>query len=345
MSEPGTRSAAISSPRIAVLAPCYNEEQTIARVIEDFRRAVPEAVIYVYDNNSSDNTKAVARKSGAIVRTETNQGKGHVVRRMFSDIEADAYVLVDGDDTYDAYVARTMIDLLLEDRLDMVVGRRIDNSESAYRPGHRFGNTILTSTVGRLFGQRCSDMLSGYRVLSRRFVKSFPVFTRGFEIETEMTVHALTLQMPIREIDTHYRERPAGSTSKLRTYRDGMRILSTIFHLFREERPLLFFSLMSALFALTALGLAYPVIVEFLETGLVRRFPTAILATGLAILSALSLASAFILDTVTHGRRSAALLHALSIERWEDSGGALLPAHDAGSSTRNRAQSADHGRP
>jgi glycosyltransferase involved in cell wall biosynthesis len=303
-----------------VLVPCYNEAQTIGQVIAGFRESVPSAVIYVYDNNSRDNTKAVAREAGAIVRSETNQGKGHVVRRMFSDIQADAYLLVDGDDTYDPSIAAEMVGLLLRDKLDMVVGRRVDESETAYRPGHRFGNNVLTGTVGRLFGQRCNDMLSGYRVLSRRFVKSFPVFTRGFEIETEMTVHALTLQMPILEIDTHYRERPAGSTSKLRTYRDGIRILSTIFHLFREERPLLFFSLISGLFALTSLMLAYPVIVEFLETGLVRRFPTAILATGMAILSALSLASAFILDTVTHGRRSDALLHALAIERWEDDG-------------------------
>lgn len=274
-------------------------------------------MIYVYDNNSRDDTKAVARHAGAVVRSETNQGKGHVVRRMFSDIEADAYLLVDGDDTYDSSIAAEMVGRLLREKLDMVVARRIDRTAAAYRPGHRFGNTLLTGTVGHLFGRRCKDMLSGYRVLSRRFVKSFPVFTRGFEIETEMTVHALTLQMPIQEIDTEYRERPAGSTSKLRTYRDGVRILSAIFHLFREERPLLFFSLISALFALTSLALAYPVVIEYLQTGLVRRFPTAILATGMAILSALSLASAFILDTVTHGRRSDALLHALAIERWD----------------------------
>ena len=311
----------MSSPRIAVLVPCYNEAQTVANVIVAFRESLPASVIYVYDNNSSDETKAVARQAGAVVRTETNQGKGHVVRRMFSDLEADAYVLVDGDNTYDASAARAMVDLLLQEKLDMVVARRIDTSEAAYRPRHRLGNSILTGTVGRLFGRHSNDVLSGYRVLSRRFVKSFPVFTRGFEIETEMTVHALTLQMPIQEVDTWYRERPAGSTSKLRTYRDGIRILSTIFHLFREERPLLFFSLISGLFALVSLGLAYPVIMEFVETGLVRRFPTAILSTGLAILAALSLASAFILDTVTHGRRSDALLHALAIERWQGDSG------------------------
>lgn len=307
----------MSPPRIAVLVPCYNEAQTIGRVIAGFRESLPSAMIYVYDNNSRDDTKAVARHAGAVVRSETNQGKGHVVRRMFSDIEADAYLLVDGDDTYDSSIAAEMVGRLLREKLDMVVARRIDRTAAAYRPGHRFGNTLLTGTVGHLFGRRCKDMLSGYRVLSRRFVKSFPVFTRGFEIETEMTVHALTLQMPIQEIDTEYRERPAGSTSKLRTYRDGVRILSAIFHLFREERPLLFFSLISALFALTSLALAYPVVIEYLQTGLVRRFPTAILATGMAILSALSLASAFILDTVTHGRRSDALLHALAIERWD----------------------------
>jgi len=306
----------LRNARIAVLIPCYNEERTISQVVADFRLALPGAQIYVYDNNSTDATARVATAAGAIVRCEPMQGKGNVVRRMFSDIEADAYVLVDGDDTYDAVAAPAMVELLLRDGLDIVLGRRVDSDEAAYRAGHRFGNALLTGAISRLFGDRFKDILSGYRVFSRRFVKSFPVFAPEFEIETEITVHALTLQLPTQEIATTYRSRPEGSESKLRTYRDGFRIVLMIFNLLRGERPLLFFTIVSVLFAVVSVTLGYGVVVEFLRTGLVPKFPTAILATGLAILSALSLSCAFILDTVTRARRSAAMLAYLSVPRW-----------------------------
>jgi glycosyltransferase involved in cell wall biosynthesis len=304
---------------IAILVPCYNEERTIAQVVKDFRAALPGAIVYVYDNNSQDATGLEAASAGAIVRNEPLQGKGHVVRRMFADIEADAYVMIDGDGTYDVASARAMVELLLNDNLDMVVGCRVDNDIAAYRKGHRFGNALLTGAVSRLFGNRCKDILSGYRVFSRRFVKSFPVFSRGFDIECELTVHALTLELPMQELPTNYGARPAGSTSKLRTYRDGIRILRRIFDLVREERPLFFFTWTAFVLALISLILAYPVVTEFLRTGLVLRFPTAILATGFGILSALSLTCGSILDTVTRGRRSALLLAYLSIPRWNGS--------------------------
>jgi glycosyltransferase involved in cell wall biosynthesis len=309
-------SQVLRNARVAVLIPCYNEALTIRQVVADFRRALPDAQIYVYDNNSTDATSQVATAAGAIVRSEPMQGKGHVVRRMFSDIEADAYVMVDGDDTYDASPAPSMVELLLRDGLDIVLGRRVDTDEAAYRAGHRFGNALLTGAISRLFGDRFKDILSGYRVFSRRFVKSFPVFAPEFEIETEITVHALTLRLPTHEIDTTYRSRPEGSTSKLRTYRDGFRIVLMIFNLLRGERPLLFFTMVSALFAAASVILGYGVVVEFLRTGLVPKFPTAILATGLAILAALSLSCAFILDTVTRSRRSAAMLAYLAVPRW-----------------------------
>jgi glycosyltransferase involved in cell wall biosynthesis len=309
-------SEVLGNARIAVLIPCYNEERTISQVVADFRCALPAAHIYVYDNNSTDATARVATQAGAIVRCETMQGKGHVVRRMFSDIEADAYVMVDGDDTYDAAAAPGMLELLLRDGLDAVVGRRVDSDKAAYRAGHRFGNLLLTGAISVLFSDRIKDMLSGYRVFSRRFVKSFPIFAPEFEIETEMTVHALTLRMAVLEVATIYKARPEGSVSKLRTYHDGFRIIWMIFNLVRGERPLLFFTIVSVLFALSSIILGYGVVVEFLRTGLVPKFPTAILATGLAILSALSLSCAFILDTVTRARRSAAMLAYLAVPRW-----------------------------
>ncbi len=300
--------------RIAVLIPCYNEERAVGKVVTDFRRALPGAIIYVYDNNSKDRTQEAAAAAGVVVRSEDQQGKGFVVQRMFADIEADIYVLVDGDDTYDAAVAPAMANLVVREQCDMVVGRRISEEISAYRPGHRFGNTLFTKFVARLFGDRFQDILSGYRVFSRRFVKSFPIFTGGFEIETELTIHALTLNVPIREIDTEYRSRPPGSASKLNTYRDGLNILRAIFWLFKEEKPLAFFSIAAAGLIALALGLAYPVVMEFLRTGLVRRFPTAILSTGLMLSGLLSLACALILDTVTRGRKEAKRLAYLSIE-------------------------------
>ena len=289
--------------RVAVLVPCHNEVVAIPKVVADFRAALPEAVIYVYDNNSTDGTVAAALAAGAVVRRETLQGKGHVVRRMFADVEADIYVLVDGDDTYDATVAPAMVRRLLEDGLDMVIGTRVTDIEAAYRPGHRLGNRVLTGMVAAIFGNRVTDMLSGYRVFSRRFAKTFPALATGFETETEFTVHALELRMAMGEVRTAYRDRPAGSASKLRTYSDGLRILRTIVTLVKEERPLQFFSLCGLLLLLLGIGFGVPVVMEFLATGLVPRLPTAVLATGLMLLSFLSFAAGLILESVARGRK------------------------------------------
>ncbi|MDD2325529.1 MAG: glycosyltransferase family 2 protein [Alphaproteobacteria bacterium] len=288
--------------RLAVLIPCYNEEVAIAQVITDFRRALPDALIYVYDNNSKDNTVHVAREAGAIVRREPLQGKGNVVRRMFADVEADVYILVDGDATYDAASAPRMIQHLIDNQLDMVNGARKTEIEEAYRPGHRFGNWLLTSMVSWIFGNRFKDMLSGYRIFSRRYVKSFPALAVGFETETELTVHALDLRMPTDEIETPYKDRPAGSVSKLSTFKDGFRVLWMILVLIKEEKPMPFFSLLAALFAAVSVILMIPILYDFFETGLVPRLPTAILSMGLMIVSFLSLACGLILDTVTRGR-------------------------------------------
>jgi len=298
--------------RVAVLVPCFNEEAAIATVVGDFRKALPSAEIFVYDNNSRDRTVEVARAAGAHVRSERRQGKGHVVRRMFADIEADIYVLVDGDATYDAPSAQRMIDALVSYHLDMVVGVRIDQSTAAYRPGHRTGNRILTSFLSTVFGEAFKDILSGYRVFSRRFVKTFPVLSDGFEIETELSVHALELALPVGEIETPYYARPAGSISKLNTWRDGFRILGTILKLYRSEKPLRFFTAIGAFLALVSIGLAVPIIITFLEEGLVPRLPTAVLSTGLMIVAVLSVSSGLVLDTVTRGRREMKLLAYLS---------------------------------
>lgn len=299
--------------RLAVLIPCFNEEVAIGTVVRDFQRVLPQATIYVFDNNSRDNTVAIARSLGAVVRHVPLQGKGNVMRRMFADVEADIYVLVDGDATYHAESSPQMIDLLLAEGLDMVVGRRESIEEYSYRLGHRLGNRMLTGFVARLFWRRFTDMLSGYRVFSRRYVKSFPALARGFETETELTVHALELRMPVAEVDTPYKARPEGSFSKLNTIRDGLRILNTIVRLFRLERPLLFFSLISALLALLAVALAVPLAVTYVETGLVPRLPTAVLATGLGLLSSLSLTCGLILENVTHTRQEARRLIYLGI--------------------------------
>ncbi|EQB17192.1 RfbJ protein [Sphingobium lactosutens DS20] len=307
-----------AAPRVAVLLPCYNEAGAIVQTVEDFRRALPHADIYVFDNNSSDGSRELAAGAGAIVRRVAQQGKGHVVRRMFADVDADIYVMADGDATYEAAAAPRMVAAMLEDNLDMVVGSRRDEVEAAYRRGHRFGNWALTTLLKQLFGRSFTDILSGYRVFSRRFVKSFPVLSAGFEIETEMSVHALELAMPVAEVVTAYGARPEGSVSKLSTYRDGFRILRTIITLYRIERPILFFGIIAALLAVLGLALAAPLIVTYMETGLVPRFPTAILVTGLMILATLSAMCGLILDTVVRGRREVRLLSYLGFRAPSD---------------------------
>jgi glycosyltransferase involved in cell wall biosynthesis len=294
--------------RIAVLVPCYNEEAAIDRVVVAFRKTLPDAIVYVYDNNSSDRTAERARAAGARVRREMHQGKGHVVRRMFADVEADIYVLVDGDATYDAASAHTMITRLIAERLDMVVGVRVVREEAAYRRGHRTGNWLLNAFVAVVFGRAITDMLSGYRALSRRFVKSFPVLSGGFEIETELTVHALELGLPIAEVKTPYYARPQGSASKLRTWRDGVRILGTIIRLYKSERPLPFFATIGAGLATAAIVLAIPIFATYLREAIVPRLPTAVLATGLMLLAFLSMACGLVLETVTRGRREMKVL-------------------------------------
>ena len=300
--------AVAGGQRMAILIPCYNEEMAIADVVAGFRAALPGAEIYVYDNNSTDRTAEVARSAGAIVRRELHQGKGHVVRRMFADVDADIYLLVDGDATYDAPSARRMIARLVDERLDMVVGARIDQEQAAYRRGHRVGNRLLTGFVADVFGRIFTDMLSGYRAFSRRFVKSFPVLSGGFEIETEFTVHALELGLPVAEVPTPYYARPSGSASKLNTWRDGFRILWTITRLYKLERPLPFFGTIGIVLALVSIVLAIPLTVTYVRTGLVPRLPTAVLVTGLMLLAFLSVTCGLILGTVTRGRREVKLL-------------------------------------
>ncbi len=300
-------------PRIAVLIPCFNEDGTIGRVVRDFQAALPGSRVVIYDNNSTDRTTEVARAAGAEVRSEARQGKGNVIRRMFAEIDADVYLVVDGDDTYEAAAAPRMIEKLVLDRLDMVNGARVETSRNAYRSGHRFGNQSLNWVVGLLFEQRFEDMLSGYRALSRRFVKSFPISSSGFEIETEMIVHALEMRMPVAEIATDYKERPAGSHSKLNTIRDGWRILFTILNLLRQERPLRLAFAFFGVLALAALVLGVPVVLEYLETGLVPRLPTAVLAMGLMLTAFLFLIVGIVLDSVVAGHRELKRLAYLSI--------------------------------
>lgn len=297
-----------SGQRVAVLVPCFNEETAIAKVVADFQAALPEATIYVYDNNSTDGTVEVARAAGAVVRREMHQGKGNVVRRMFADVEADIYVLVDGDATYDAPSVRGLIGHLVEDHLDMVVAARVEKEASAYRPGHRTGNRLLTGFFASVFNATFTDVLSGYRVFSRRFVKSFPVLSRGFEIDTELSVHALELDLAVGEVSTAYYARPEGSASKLSTWRDGLRILLTIVGLYRSERPLTFFSAIGIALAVVSVILAIPIFITYFEEGVVLRVPTAILSTGLMLLAFLSVVAGLVLDTVTRGRREMKLI-------------------------------------
>ena len=306
--------------RIAVLIPCFNEEAAIAKVVTDFRTALPDATVYVYDNNSTDRTALQARAAGAAVRNETLQGKGHVVRRMFADIDADAYILVDGDDTYDAAASPKMLRVMLDRQLDMVSATRGSHHTDAYRFGHRFGNVLLTGIVRAVFGRGISDLLSGYRVFSRRFVKSFPALAAGFETEAEFTIHALALNMPIQEVRTAYRGRPTGSSSKLNTISDGLRILRAILTLIEQERPLPVFGLLAVLMTATGIALGTPVIVEFLNTGLVPRLPTAILATGLVLMGSFSLGCGLVLDAVARGRKEMKRLAYLAIPAARRSG-------------------------
>jgi glycosyltransferase involved in cell wall biosynthesis len=305
----------IGEKRVAVLIPCHNEAAAIGQVVQEFRLNLPTAAIYVYDNASTDATAQIAKSSGAIVCTEPMLGKGNVVRRMFADVDADIYLIVDGDGTYAAAAAPGLVERLLKDGLDMVNCARVPAADGVYRPGHKFGNRILTGLVARVFGERLKDMLSGYRVMSRRFVKSFPALSTGFEIETEITVHALELRAPIAEISASYFVRPKGSASKLRTLGDGMRILRLILHLIKEERPLQFFSSIFAILIGIALALGLPVVVQFVATGLVPRLPTAVLATGLTILAFLSFFCGLVLDTVTRGRREMKRLIYLAADR------------------------------
>ncbi len=304
--------------KVAVLVPCYNEEAAITKVVTDFRAALPSATIYVYDNNSHDQTMARAAHAGAVVRSERRQGKGNVVRRMFADIDADIYLLVDGDDTYDAAAAGDMVDRLVEDGVDLLTARRVHTQASAYRPGHVFGNKMLTGLTATLFNVNMPDMLSGYRVFSRRFVKSFPFTAEGFAIETELTIHAVRLMMPMAEMDTAYKERPVGSLSKLSTFKDGFRILGMIVYLAREERPLMFFSIIAALFAAVSLLVGLPVVTQFLETGEVPRLPTAVLSMGLMVIASLAVTAGLILDTVTRGRWEAKRMAYLAIPGPQD---------------------------
>ena len=305
--------ARAASPKIAVLLPCYNEEAAIAATVAGFRAALPNATVYVYDNNSRDRTKEAAAAAGAIVRSERQQGKGHVVRRMFADIDADVYIMADGDLTYDPAAAPAMVGMLLGEQLDMVVGTRRHDAKTAYRGGHVLGNRVFTGLLSGLFGRTFSDIFSGYRVFSRRFVKSFPVLSHGFEIETEMSVHALELRMPVGEVETSYAARPEGSHSKLSTFGDGWRILRTIATLYRVERPALFYGAIGALLLIVAVLLAIPLVRTYLETGLVPRFPTAILVTGIVIVAVLCFFAGLILDTVTRGRREVRRLSYLSL--------------------------------
>jgi len=301
--------------RLAAVIPCFNEALSIAQVVDEFRAALPEAEIHVFDNNSTDDTAEVARASGAMVTHVALRGKGNVARRMFADVEADVYVMVDGDATYDVRDIRQHIDMLVRDNLDMVVGSRIDDGEDAqtYRRGHRFGNQLLTGAVAALFGGHLTDMLSGYRVFSRRYAKSFPAVSKGFEIETELTVHALELRMPFAEVPILYRSRPEGSESKLSTYRDGWRILKTICKLFVSERPLLFFSSVASVLALLSVILAEPLLTTYLRTGLVPRLPTAVFVTGTMLVAMLAFVCGVVLHTVTIGRQEAKRLRYLAI--------------------------------
>jgi glycosyltransferase involved in cell wall biosynthesis len=305
------------APKIAVMIPCYNEEKSITSVINGFRQSLPTACIYVYDNNSTDNTIEQALAAGAIVRIEEKQGKGNVVSRMFADIDADAYVMVDGDGTYDASQAHQLVDKLLTGPYDMVNGKRVETAAKNYRLGHRLGNAVLTGLVGLLFSRRITDMLSGYKIFSRRYVKSFPAQPKGFEIETELTVHALQMGMATTEVETKYRDRMEGSVSKLNTWTDGFRILKTIIRLMKNERPFEFFTVIGAMIALVATLFFNPIFINYLQTGFVPRLPTMVLISGLGVCSLLSILTGVLLEAITQSKREVRRLHYLSIPVFE----------------------------
>jgi glycosyltransferase involved in cell wall biosynthesis len=298
--------------RIAAIVPCYNEEVAVASVVRDLRGSIPNVEVYVYDNASTDGTRQAAVAAGAHVRTEERRGKGNVVRRAFADIDADVYLLIDGDGTYDATRARTLVDTLLAGPYDHVVGVREEISDTAYRVGHAAGNRLLNRITSLIFRSRVTDMLSGYRVFSRRFVKSFPALSREFEIETELTIHAMGLRVPQREVPVGFTDRPIGSESKLRTFRDGFRILGTILRLAHYERPALAYGFVSLLLVALGLVLGLPVVAEYLRTGLVPRFPTAFLASSLMVLSAISLIVGLLQDAVRRSREESSRLWYLS---------------------------------
>ncbi len=297
--------------KIAVLIPCYNEEKAIYKVVMDFKSQLPEAEIYVYDNNSKDNTSSEALRAGAIVKFEPRQGKGHVVRRMFASIEADVYLMVDGDGTYDYSRARELVDTLLNDQLDMVIGVRVEKTETAHRVGHKFGNQLFNFALKLLFQSNFKDIFSGYRVFSRRMIKSFPAISNGFDIETELSVFALNLKLPVKEVDTDFFDRIEGTQSKLSTFKDGFKIGLRMLSLFKDFRPFLLFSLISVALTSSGLGLGIIVVQEFLATGYVSRVPSAVLCVGLIMLGFLSFACGLILDSISNQRRENLRLHYL----------------------------------
>ena len=291
--------------KIAVLIPCYNESKTIEKVVKDYKKALPEADIYVYDNNSSDNTDKIAKKAGAIVKYEHRQGKGNVIRTMFKEIDADCYLMIDGDDTYPAENAREMCNYVLEDNVDMVIGDRLSSTyfEENKRPFHNTGNKLVRGLINSLFKSNVRDIMTGYRAFSYDFVKTFPVLSKGFEIETEMTIHALDKNMQLKEIPIEYRDRPEGSVSKLNTFSDGFKVLKTIGRLFKEYKPTIFFGLIGILFLLISLGFGIPVFVDYFKTGLVERFPTLIFSGFMLMISILSFVCGIILEVVVKKHR------------------------------------------
>lgn len=291
--------------KIAVLIPCYNESKTIAKVVKDYKKALPEADIYVYDNNSTDGTDKIARKAGAIVKYEYRQGKGNVIRSMFKDIEADCYLMIDGDDTYPAENAREMCDLVLEGKADMVIGDRLSSTyfTENKRPFHNLGNRLVRGLINKLFKSNVRDIMTGYRAFSYEFVKTFPVLSKGFEIETEMTIHALDKNFLLKEMPVNYRDRPAGSVSKLNTYRDGFRVLKTIGRLFKEYKPTIFFSIIGLIFLVIAVVFAVPVFADYFKTGLVPRYPTLIFSGFMLIISILMFVCGLLLEVVVKKHR------------------------------------------